>query len=249
MKKLVTFRHGVHTDDHKKETENAPIRPIIPKDGEIMTFPLIQHIGAPAVPIVQKGQRVLLGQKIAEAPTLMSSPIHASISGTIVDFTKTVTTNGSVSEAITIENDGLMEEIAFDGAEDFLKFTKDEFLEKIREAGIVGLGGAGFPTHIKLNPPREKRVDYIIVNAAECEPYLTTDYRIMVEYPKNIKRGLQIMLKIFSSSKIIIGIEANKPKAIVAMKEITKYENRISVVVLAPKYPQGSEKQLIQAVT
>ena len=250
MKKLYTFKHGVHPAQHKAATENNKIIPITPKEGEIFTFSLQQHIGAAAVPIVEKGERVLAGQMIAEAPSPVSSPVHASISGVIKDFAKDVIApNGSTCDAILLENDGLFEEVEYSGAnEDFLTIPRQEVLDRIQAAGVVGLGGAGFPTHVKL-APLGRHVDYVIINAAECEPYLTTDYRIMVEHPNYIKRGLQILSRIFSSCKIIIGIEGNKTEAVTKMKEITKYEHRMTVMELAPKYPQGSEKQIIEACT
>lgn len=248
--KLFTFKMGgVHPPGHKDETNVCPIETILPKEGEQMVFPMSQHIGAPAKPIVAVGERVLVGQKIAEATSAVSSPVHASVSGTVKEFRKTMMPSGATSDAIVIINDGLMEEIEMQGIEDYLSLSRDEYLAKIQDAGIVGLGGAGFPTHIKLNPGEGKKIDYIIVNAAECEPYLTTDHRVMLEQTENIVRGLQIMLKIFPQAKGIIGIETNKPDAIEIMNKATAGIDNTMVMPLVPKYPQGSEKQLIQACT
>ena len=248
--KAFTFKHGIHPPDHKSATDSRHIEVIHPKAGELLIFPMQQHIGAPCEPIVEIGERVLVGQKIADSDAFVSSPVHASVSGIVKGFDQTLTPTGITSNAIIIENDALMEEHpSMRGTENYLDFTKEEYLAKIREAGIVGLGGAGFPAHIKLNPPPEKKIDYIIVNASECEPYLTTDHRVMIEQPNEIRRGLQIILKMFPEAKGIIGIENNKPDAIQTMKAICRGDSRITVRTLKTKYPQGSEKQMILACT
>lgn len=248
--KVLTFKRGIHPHDHKAETSNSQIKVIFPQVGEEMIFPMVQHIGAPCEPIVEIGERVLVGQKIADNPAKVSSPIHSSVSGTVKAFRDTLTPTGITSKAIVIENDGKMEELtSMIGTEDYLSFTKEQYLERIREAGIVGLGGAGFPTHIKLNPPPDKNIDFIIVNASECEPYLTTDNRVLLEQSYEVKRGLQIILKMFPSAKGIIAIETNKMDAIKRMRQVCEDDKNISVAALRPKYPQGSEKQLIEACT
>ena len=248
--KTYTFKHGIHPPDHKAATESRHIEVIHPKAGELLIYPMQQHIGAPCKPIVEIGQRVLVGQKIADSDAAVSSPVHASVSGVVKAFDQTLTPTGITAEAIIIENDALMEELpSMVGTEDYLRFTKEEYLAKIREAGIVGLGGAGFPAHIKLNPPADKKIDYIIVNASECEPFLTTDHRVMLEQPNEIRRGLQILLQMFPGAKGIIGIETNKPDAITAITAVCRGDDRITVKALKTKYPQGSEKQMIQACT
>lgn len=215
-----------------------------------MVYPMSQHIGAPASPIVKKGDRVLLGQKIAEAEAFMCSPIHASVSGTVKDIKPMLTPSGAMVQSIIVENDGLFEEDPSLGQnKDWEKLSRDEILNKIKNAGIVGLGGAGFPTHIKLNPPATDKIDSIIVNAAECEPYLTTDHRIMLEKTDRLVQGLAIMLTLHPGAKGYIAIENNKPDAIKAVSAACQAYDNISVVALLTKYPQGSEKQLIYAVT
>ena len=248
---LKTFKiGGIHPPEGKEYTEDKPIEIIMPKTGALMVFPMSQHIGAPASPIVAKGDRVLLGQKIAEAEAFMCSPIHSSVSGTVKDIKPMLTPGGTMVQSIIIENDGLFEEDPSLGKDTgYESFTREQILDKIKNAGIVGLGGAGFPTHIKLNPPPTDKIDSIIVNAAECEPYLTTDHRVMLEKTDRLVQGLAIMLRLHPGAHGYIAIENNKQNAIDAMvKAVQGYDN-ISVVALLTKYPQGSEKQLIYAVT
>lgn len=247
---LKTFKRGIHPPDGKAYTNTKAIEILMPDEGALMVFPLSQHIGAPATPIVQKGDRVLLGQKIAEAGGFVSSPIHSSVSGTVKDIKPMSTPSGAVVNSIIIENDGLMEEDPSLGKDtDYKNFDKEKIVNKIKEAGIVGLGGAGFPTHVKLSPPPDCKIDHIIVNAAECEPYLTTDHRVMLEKTERLVEGLNIMLKLFPEAKGYIAIEANKPDAIEKISEVAANYPNISVVKLLTKYPQGSEKQLIYAVS
>ena len=216
---LKTFKiGGIHPPEGKEATEKKPIEIIMPKEGALMVYPMSQHIGVPASPIVKKGDRVLLGQKIAEAEAFMCSPIHASVSGTVKDIKPMLTPSGAMVQSIIVENDGLFEEDPSLGQnKDWEKLSRDEILNKIKNAGIVGLGGAGFPTHIKLNPPATDKIDSIIVNAAECEPYLTTDHRIMLEKTDRLVQGLAIMLTLHPGAKGYIAIENNKPDAIKAV--------------------------------
>jgi electron transport complex protein RnfC len=248
-----TFKRGIHPYDGKAQTKDKPIQILMPKEGSLMVFPVSQHIGAPCEPIVAKGDRVLLGQKIAEAKVFMCSPIHSSVSGVVKDIKPMRTPSGAMVKSIIIENDGKMEEDPSIGngidSVDFNGFSNEEILNKIKEAGIVGLGGAGFPTHIKLNPGPDKKIDHIIVNAAECEPYLTTDHRVMLEKTDRLVNGLKIMLKLHPEAKGVFAVEANKPDAIEALEKAVANEPNIEVCPLIPKYPQGSEKQLIYAVT
>ena len=177
-----------------------------------------QHIGAPCEPLVAVGDYVKVGQKIAESPAFMSSPIFSSISGEVVDIRPMLVPGGNMVKSIVIKNDAKMVEIeGLNQAHDYTKMSNEEILACIKDAGVVGLGGAGFPTHVKLNPPKDQPIDYILINAAECEPYLTCDYRIMLEESERVVRGLQVMLKLHPNAKGVIGIEMNKPKAIVAM--------------------------------
>ncbi len=247
---LFTFKRGIHPPDEKKGTASRPIKIILPKDGAEMVYPLVQHMGAPCESLVKKGQRVLLGEKIADSKNNFSSPIHTSVSGVVKEIRPSLSPNGNTYDAIVIENDGkLTEHPSIAPKKNYKEYSKEELLAIIREAGIVGLGGAGFPTHIKLNAPKEKKIDFIIINGAECEPFLTTDYRVMLEESERIMLGLKVMLHIHPTAKIVIAIENNKPDAIEAMKQVCVGEKKIEVVTLQTKYPQGSEKQLIFSCT
>ncbi len=209
-----------------------------------------QHLGAPATPVVAVGDTVKVGQKIGEASGFVSANIHASVSGTVIAVEPRATAGGAMATAVVIENDGeYTQHESINGTIDYTKLSKEEILEKIKDYGIVGLGGAGFPTHIKLNPPADKNIEYIIVNAAECEPFLTTDYRVLVEETDVFLEGVKILLQLHPTAKAVIGIETNKMKAIEMIEEKVKDIPNMSVARLKPKYPQGSEKQLIFAVT
>ena len=247
---LHSFKRGVHPPDGKAYSNTKPIQILMPPQGAELVFPLSQHIGAPATAIVAKGDRVLLGQKIAEAGGFVSVPIFASVSGTVKAIEPRLTISGAKVNSIVIENDGLYEEIEGLGTDtDYTSFSKEKVLEKIKNAGVVGLGGAGFPTHVKLNPPPENKIDSIIINAAECEPYITTDHRLMLEKTERIVAGLEIIMRLHPGSKGYIAIEVNKPDAIEAMNKAVASKPNIEVVALKCKYPQGSEKHLIYAVT
>ncbi len=248
--KLSTFKRGIHIHDGKEHTSSCAIQKINPKTGQVLMFPMSQHLGAPCEPLVAKGDTVLLGQKIGDSEAFVCAPIHSSVSGVVTDIKEIITPTGITSKAVFIENDGLdtpAEDLH--DFKDYAKIPKDQLLKIIKEAGIVGLGGAGFPTHIKLNPPADKVIDYIIINAAECEPYLTTDHRVMLEETPRLVRGLQVMLSLHPKAKGIIGIETNKPDCIAKLQEATKDISNIEIVGLKPKYPQGAEKQLIYACT
>lgn len=246
----LTFKRGVHPPDGKALSAEQPIKVIMPKEGSELFFPMSQHIGAPCDPIVQIGDYVKVGQKIGDSQAFMSSPIFSSISGTVKDIRSMLVPGGAMVKSIVIENDGKMEEIeTLNNSVDYMSMTNEEILAVIKGAGVVGLGGAGFPTHIKLNPPKDQVIDHIIVNAAECEPYLTCDYRLMLEESDKIVRGLQVMLKLHPNAKGVIGIENNKPKAIEVMTKACEGISNITVQPLVTKFPQGSEKHLIYAVT
>lgn len=243
---LLTFKNGVHPPHGKHYTENKPIEEYLPQ-GDIV-IPMSQHIGAPAEPIVKKGDKVLVGQKIGEAKGFVSANIHASVSGTVKNVVPVTLFNGVKSTAVIIENDGQYEEIPTE-KKDYNKLSNEEILNAIKEAGIVGMGGATFPTHVKLAPPPDKKIEFIVVNAAECEPYLTCDHRMMLEKTNEIVEGLKIVLKLFPSAKGYIGIEDNKMNAIKVMQEAVKNIPNIEVATVKTKYPQGAEKQLIYAIT
>ena len=243
-----TFKGGVHPYEGKEISMNKPTVQLLPK-GDLV-YPMSQHIGAPAKPIVAVGDRVLMGQTIAEAGGFVSSPIAASVSGTVKAIAPTLTVSGAVVDAIVIENDNQYERAPGVGEQrDYTKLNKQEIRDIIRDAGIVGMGGAGFPTFIKLTPKNEDAIEYIIVNGSECEPYLTSDYRMMLEEGEKLVDGLRIILRLFDNAKGIIAIEDNKPLAIEKISALVANEERIEVKVVRTKYPEGSERQLIYACT
>ena len=245
---LATFKGGIHPYEGKELSESKPVSVLQPK-GE-MVFPLSQHIGAPAKPLVAKGDHVLVGQKIGEPGGFISACIISSVSGTVKSLEPRMVANGAMVPSIIVENDGMYETVeGFGEDRDPKTLSKEEIRDIVKEAGIVGLGGAGFPTHVKLTPKDESAIDTIIVNGAECEPYLTSDYRMMLEEPLSIIKGLNVILQLFDNAKGVIGIENNKPDAIQKMTELVKDEPRITVCPLLTKYPQGGERSLIYAVT
>lgn len=245
---LFTFSGGIHPYDGKELSKNKEIRDYLPKGDGV--YPLSQHIGAPAVPLVKKGDHVLVGQKIAEAGGFVSANIHSGISGTVKAVEPRMTVNGTKVDSIIIENDGLFEEIDFtQNIRPLDQMYREDVKDAIKEAGIVGMGGAGFPTHVKLSPKNEEAIDTIIVNGAECEPYLTSDYRRMLEVPEKIVTGLQIVINLFDHARGIIAIEDNKPDVIKILTDLTKNISNITVNAVKTKYPQGAERQLIFANT
>lgn len=247
---LATFIGGIHPREGKELSEDKPIQVITPEKGEEMVYPLSQHIGAPAKALVAKGDQVLKGQIIAEAGGFISANVLSSVSGTVKGIESRLVANGSMVQSIIVENDGEEQAIpGFGEKRDSKTLSKEEIRNIIKTAGIVGLGGAGFPTHVKLTPKDEAAIDHVIVNGAECEPYLTSDYRVMMEYPEKLVGGLKVILQLFDNAKGVIGIENNKPEAIKKMKELVKDEPRIEVRELLTKYPQGGERTLIYAVT
>ena len=246
MAKL-TFTGGIHTYDGKDLSKDKPIVDILPK-GDLV-YPLSQHIGAPAVPIVKKGDYVLTGQKIAEAGGFVSAPVYATVSGTVKAIEPHRVVTGDNIMSIVIDNDEKYDEVEFVGVESVDALSKEQIIEKIKEAGIVGMGGAGFPTHVKLSPKEPDKIEYVIANCAECEPYLTSDYRRMIEEPHKLVEGLKIILRLFDNAMGILAVEDNKPDCIKILKDLTKDEKRILVKELKTKYPQGSERHLIYAAT
>ncbi len=246
MAKL-TFKGGIHPYDGKELSKDKPIKAVLPK-GDLV-YPLSQHIGAPARPIVAKGDHVLTGQKIAEAGGFVSAPVYATVSGTVKAIEPRRVVTGDNVMSIVIENDGQYDEVAYPKAKPLAEMTREEIIERIREAGIVGMGGAGFPTYIKLSPKEPEKIDYVIANCAECEPYLTSDYRRMLEEPEKLVDGMKVYLKLFENARGILAVEDNKPDCIELLKGVTKDESRISVKALKTKYPQGAERQIIYAAT
>lgn len=246
MAKL-TFVGGIHPYDGKDLSKDKPIQEVLPA-GDLV-YPLSQHIGAPAQPIVAKGDRVLAGQKIAESSGFVSSPIYASVSGTVKAIEPRRVVTGESIMSIIVENDGLYEDVGFYPTAPVEKMTKEEIVDSIKEAGIVGMGGAGFPTHVKLSPKNPEKIEYVIANCAECEPYLTSDYRRMLEEPEKLIGGLKIILKLFDHAQGILAVEDNKEDCISLLRQLTKDEKRISVRALKTKYPQGAERQLVYATT
>lgn len=244
--KLLTFKKGIFPPHGKYLTENKPIENLLPKQDLI--FPMSQHIGAPCTPLVKKGDRVLVGQRIGEPQGFVSAPVHSSVSGIVKDIKPVMTPSGSKTNAVIVENDNEYEEFKTSTTQDYNSMSNESILKLIKDAGIVGMGGAGFPTHIKLSPSSDKPINTIIINAAECEPYLTCDYRLMLEEPKEIIEGIKIILKLFPSAKAYIGIEDNKIKAINTIKKLVDSIPNIDVAVLKTKYPQGAEKQLIYSI-
>ncbi len=246
--RVQTFRGGVHPEGRKELSKNSPMQVYLPK-GE-MVFPLSQHIGKPAVPVVKKRDRVLAGQIIAEANGFISANIISSCSGTVKSIEHRFTDAGVISECIVIDNDGKFEMMQGIGVEtDYKTLSREQIIDRVKDAGVVGLGGAGFPTHVKLQPKNPEEIDYIIANGAECEPYITCDDRLMQERPDWVVQGLRIMLHLFPHANAVIAIEDNKPEAIAAMTREIAGDSRMRVMPLKTKFPQGGERNLVHAVT
>lgn len=234
--------------DGKDLSKDKPTTVLLPK-GELV-FPMAQHIGAPAKPVVAVGDKVLVGQRIGEATGFVSAHVISSVSGTVKAIEKRLMVSGAMCESVVIESDGEYKAVeGFGEKRDYTKLSKDEIRQYVKDAGIVGMGGAGFPTHVKLTPKNDDAIDYVIVNGAECEPYLTSDYRMMLEESEKIVSGLKIILRLFEKAKGIILIEDNKPDAIKKLSELVKAEERITVKVAKTKYPQGAERQIINVAT
>ncbi len=244
---MKTFRGGIHPSHSKSSTEKKAIESA--KDPDLVVISLQQHIGAPCNPVVNVGDAVKVGQKIGDAEAFVSAPIHSSVSGIIKEI-KDLTTPTGHSYCIVIESDGKNEmDEAVQPKPDISVLKKEEILTAIRDAGIVGMGGATFPAHVKLSPPPDKKIDTLIINGAECEPFLTADHRLMLERPDYVAYGMKLLMKALSVEVAYLGIEENKPDAIKAMGELLKAEKGMEVMVLKAKYPQGAEKQLISACT
>ncbi|MGL5377669.1 MAG: electron transport complex subunit RsxC [Cetobacterium sp.] len=243
--KFFGFKGGVHPPENKIETENQIIEKLpAPK---VVFIPLLQHIGVPLTPCVKVGDKVLKGQVIGDSDAFLSVPVHATVSGIVKKIENLpFPLMGSV-ETIVIENDGLEEWSNLEKNPIWKKISKDELLKIVRSKGIVGLGGAAFPTHVKLNPPKEVKIETLLLNGAECEPYLNSDNRVMIEEPLKVIEGIKIMMHILNVSNAIIGIEDNKKEAIEIMRK-TAEGTSIKVMPLKTMYPQGGEKSLIKAI-
>lgn len=244
---LLTFKGGIHPDDGKRFSKDQAIRSLLPK-GDLV-YPLSQHIGAPANPVVKKGDHVLKGQMIAEAGGFVSAPVYSSVSGTVKGLEYRFNPAGNKVECIVIENDGEYQETEYEPVRPLEEMTGEEILDKISRAGIVGMGGAGFPTRVKLSPKEPDKIEYIIANGAECEPYITADYRRMLENTEELVSGMRVVLSLFPNAKGYFAIEDNKKDCIEKLKAAVADEPRMDVRVLMTKYPQGAERQLIYAVT
>ena len=238
IRKGKNYPYGIHVKDMKELCNDSPIEKM--PNPNVVYISMSQHIGAPAIPIVKVGDKVTKRQLIGQASGVISANVFSSICGTVTAIEDIVTASGLKMKHVVIENDGRNEEVLFDDIKDFEPQT---IIERIRLAGIVGLGGAGFPTAVKLSPATQ--LDTLIINGAECEPYLNCDYRLMIENTEDIYRGVKYAAKALNIKKIIIGIEANKPQAIKAFERF----DDIDVVVLKKQYPMGSEKHLVYCTT
>ena len=241
---------GVHPSDNKQWSKGSAIE--VMELPDVVNIPLAQHIGAPATAIVKKGDSVVVGQKIAEATGFMSANIHAPISGTVTAVDMQPNGQGLRQMMITIKREGDEWDEAIDRSTDIVaecNLETKQIIEKIKDAGIVGMGGATFPTHVKLSIPDGKKAEILIINGVECEPYLTSDYRTMLERGQELIVGTRILMRAIGVTKAVIGVEANKPDAVAHLQQIVGTATDITVQMLKTQYPQGGEKQLIAAVT
>ncbi len=244
--KLKTFKKGVHPEEFKYLSEQKPLERI-PLPEEVF-IPVQQHVGSPCRPLVEKGQEVKTGEIIGQSTGFVSSPIHASISGkvkAIDNFAHPLGTNGLMIQIVGDGNDTWIESNL--KINNWETLSTDEIIELIQIAGVVGLGGAAFPTHVKLSPSKDKKIDTFMLNGCECEPYLTADHRMMVEQTEDVVIGTRILMKALDVSRAVIGVESNKPDAVEALEQATAAFDNIDVVTLKVKYPQGAEKMLIKA--
>ncbi len=241
-----TFKHGIHPPENKEETNKLPIRqfPFAP----VIILPVAQHLGAPSEVIVREGQEVTRGQLVAKPGGYVSVALHAPVSGLVRKITSVPSISGKMVQGIYIEAFPSSGQSVMDGTAVGLDSSPEEILKAIQDAGIVGLGGAAFPTHVKLKVPEGKECEYLMVNGIECEPYLTTDHRVMLEQTEDIFMGIRYLLKVTDAKKVIIGIEGNKLDAAARLDELKPKDLPIEVKVVPVKYPQGSEKMLITSI-
>lgn len=248
LKAVAKGSGGVFVEHHKITAESQTVRIPVP---EKVTLPMLQHIGVPCTPTVKVGDRVFVGQAIGDSDKFLSVPVHASVSGTVVSVSDTTLANGKTVPAVTVESDGKM--TPFYGIVPPVITDKASFIKALRKSGLVGLGGAGFPAYIKLNTPDDKPIDTLIVNAAECEPFITVDYRECIENSWDIMGGVYSLAEILGIKNVIIAIEDNKPQAIQVLKAIADKDNAhgdaVKLMTLKSKYPQGAEKMMVLSAT
>ena len=244
--KSLTFRGGIYPPGYKEPTAHLGIEKAV--EPSVVFIPLQQHAGAPCQPLVKVGDRVTVGERIGESDAFISAPVHSSVSGTVKKITNIPDAGGGEVQAVVIESDGLNEvHPSIKPVGDIELLTPEEIVAAVKDAGIVGMGGATFPAHVKITELKDRRIEYFILNGAECEPYLTADHRLMVENPEDIICGLRAMMKAKNVRKGVIGIEDNKPDAIKSMKRAAEQYSNIEVVALHTKYPQGASDQLVYA--
>jgi electron transport complex protein RnfC len=243
-KGLKGIKRGVHLQHNKNTAELATVK--MPVPGKVL-ISMLQHSGAPCEPIVKKGDPVKVGQLIGVSKGKVSALVHSSVSGKVSNIIELTGSAGNPVQAVEIETDGLQE--VHEDVKPPRVTNREEFIEAIKMSGLVGLGGAGFPTHIKLSPPADRKIDTLVINASECEPYITSDYREMMENGEGIVNGINLVLDYLEIERAIIAIESNKPAAIEVLKELVKDSGRISVEVLTTRYPQGAERTLLYVLT
>jgi Na+-translocating ferredoxin:NAD+ oxidoreductase subunit C len=247
MAEVKTFKGGIHPPYNKELASGKTIkRASTPKE---VTIPLQQHIGAPNEPLVKAGDRVELGQKIGETDAFVSAPVHSSVAGTVKDVVEVPNFTGAKVMSVIITADESQPEFSKQTDKDIESLSDEEIRQIARDAGLVGMGGAAFPTHVKLAPPKDKQVDVVIINGCECEPFLTCDHRQMLERADDMIAGARLLKKALGASKVILGVEANKMDAVDALRSRLSDSSDVTVEVLEVKYPEGAEKMLIFALT
>ena len=244
---LATFKGGVHPPEKKELSKEAALSPLAPP--KTVVIPLSQHIGAPCNATVEIGQEVKIGQEVGVAEAFVSAPVHSSVSGKVVAIGEFPNPMGRMVRSVVIENNGQETWVDELKEADPSSLSPEEIKNRISAAGIVGMGGAAFPTKVKLSPPKEKPIDFVILNGAECEPYLNADYRLMLEKPLEVIEGLKIVMRSLDVDKGYIGIESNKPQAFEILTKAAADFPDVEVQMLEVKYPQGAEKMLIRAIT
>ena len=241
-------RGGVKVSHHKNTAETEVVR--MPAPAKVV-IPMQQHIGAPCEPVVKVGDTVAVGQLIGDTDKYISAPIHASVSGTVTAIGDIKMPNGTLAKAVTIESDGEMR--LWEGIKPPVVESREDLIKAVRDSGLVGLGGAGFPTHVKLNFPADKNIDTLVINAAECEPFITVDYRECMENSWDILAGVYLLKDFLGFKQVVIAVEDNKPEAFKVLKSIADHEidkhDEVKLMVLESKYPQGAEKMMVQSAT